>query len=146
MTMKYIFLDFDGVMHIPGNYHPKFEHMDIFCESLQPYLRKFQIIISSSWREVYSFEELKDLFPEFIQSHIVDITPVLWSQKYQRYQEVLTWCRKYSVDTKDILILDDMAELFPQDCFELLLIDNKKGLTCEDLQKILVFMEDEHDT
>jgi len=130
--MKQIFLDFDGVMHVPGNYHNKFEHMDAFCNSLRPFLGQFDIVISSSWKDAFSLKEIKSFFPDDIAHYIIGVTP----KGLTRYDEILA-----SLQGKtNWIALDDEAHNFPKDCKELLLVDASTGLTNGDLEKLTQFL------
>lgn len=93
-----VFLDFDGVLHY---FDPKraFSNkdnahfaMNKFFERAVVEIQKeidIKIVISSSWREAYSLEELKSNFSNNIQPLIIDILPLLENTDYFRNQEKL---------------------------------------------------------
>ena len=72
---KILFLDFDGVLHPDGG--ALFSRIGL----LEKYLLQtpgVEIVISSSWREEQSIDELKNYFPMTIRDQIVDdVTPTL---------------------------------------------------------------------
>lgn len=141
--MKYIFLDFDGVLHATGSYAEKFEHMDILCNQLKPYIGKFKIVISSSWRESFDFKDLRDLFPDFFQSSVAGHTPVINDNLRDgaRYKEIMIFCNNKGISSSQWIALDDMANLFPKDCTNLILTDKTKGLTKENMDNLTDFIK-----
>jgi hypothetical protein len=75
-----LFLDFDGVTHPEPCVHE-----NVFCrlhliESVlrERELRDVQIVISSSWREHHSLDDLRQFFSEDIQGRVVGVTPDIW--------------------------------------------------------------------
>jgi hypothetical protein len=115
----YLFLDFDGVLHRTGGVEPPFSHVDHLAHTLADF-PNVQVVISSSWREVYSLEEMR-WFCGFLASRILDVVPILFYSDDQdgktrvrlrgngltprvyaprrmnagpkRYEEILTWLR-----------------------------------------------------
>ena len=61
--MKYLFLDFDGVLHHTNIQSIQFENLPILAEVLKDYIEQFRIVISSSWREHHTYEFLIHIFP-----------------------------------------------------------------------------------
>lgn len=141
--MKHIFLDFDGVLHATGSYAEKFEHMNSFCNQLKPFIGKFKVIISSSWRESFDFKDLRDLFPDFFQSSVTGITPVVDNNLIDgaRHKEIMMFCNNKGVSSSQWIALDDMAHLFPKDCTNLILTDKTKGLSQENIDKLIDFIK-----
>lgn len=70
-----LFLDFDNVMHWCGHELPMSRTEELArIVGAHPEL---DIVISSSWRESFTLDELKDLFPEEIAERIIGATPVI---------------------------------------------------------------------
>lgn len=78
--MKYIFLDFDGVLHGNKQNTEPFCLLDNFEERLKPYEDKFKIVISSSWRNLYDFNDLKEIL--FLKlNNVIGITQDLGNER-----------------------------------------------------------------
>ena len=131
----YIFLDFDGVLHPPGK--KTFEKMPLLAKELLKY-RDVKIVFSTSWRTFSTFKDLLYYMPKKIQNRCVAKTPVIddyQSQKYVRYEEILTFNRQNNIQNH-WLALDDSASLFPQNCKNLLLIQPTKQFSQQDIPKL----------
>ena len=141
--IKTIFLDFDGVLHGEGvNSKGFFEHVDIFCDSIRPYKEKIQLVISSSWREERTLEQLKEIFHEDLREIFVGVTPqISLEASYAiggREKEILWYCQKNNI--VDWIALDDQERFFSPECKNLLLIDCETGLTQRNLKQIEEFI------
>lgn len=123
---RVLFLDFDGVLHYSGNELPfsRTSFLEKIIE-LDPHL---DIIISSSWRESFDLQGLKDFFPDSIAERIQGVTPIFkasllqnedgdWVEQNQgiRQKEI----EQYMVDNYPLntswIALDDAADLFKED-------------------------------
>lgn len=133
-----LFLDFDGVLHPFGEAKDK-----LFCAIplLEEVLREFpstDVVISSSWREVYSLDLIRDFFSPDIGQRIIDAAPVrppnreipteLWS--YVREGECVVWMRRHR-RRASWLALDDDAWRFRPFSQHLMLVDGSLGLTAD---------------
>lgn len=134
-----LFLDFDGVTHghIGG---PLFNpiNMDAIREAIYPY--RPQIVLSTSWREVYKMDALEELvfslgFP------LIGATPVIEEPfvKFIRYKEILLWLEQNGHITTPWVALDDMHGLFPEHA-PLYKVDGIVGFTPEDIPKFQRFV------
>lgn len=125
-----LFLDFDGVLHGLGR--PKLEHRP----RLEAILRNFpmvEVVLSTSWRETYTLDALRDLFSEDVRPQIVGVTPLIVTQwppypPHPRHGEIIAYLRQQSLEARPWLALDDDPRLFPKGCRELVLLDPAKGL------------------
>lgn len=119
-----LFLDFDGVLHsflAPKDSSHLFENRD----RLEGVLRdhpNVQIVISSTWRENHSLEELAALFSLDIRSRIVGVLPVieirsLADMENIRFKEISLYLNGRS---DRWVALDDDLDLFPKDCVNLI--------------------------
>ena len=153
--MNVIFLDIDGVL-IPNNYHDK-DNLNINNDALK-FLKKIinetnsKVVLISNWR-FFRDEENDTSYKRLIKLlndcgiYIYDIAPILklkmikknnkigFDPYTMRSGEIYKWLSDNDVD--NFVILDDenySYEFFGYDK-NLILIDNKKGLTEEDVQK-----------
>lgn len=115
-----LFLDFDGVLHP----EPCFDQTKMLCflPRLERVLRdhpQIKIVISSTWRESRSLQELQRLFSENIAQRVIGVTPC-WRDYpelfevngYQRHTEILTWIRFSEEPWVKWIAVDDKAFLF----------------------------------
>lgn len=123
-----VFLDIDGVlndMNQPCTYKFKEESIDVLNYLYKKY--NINIVISSSWREAYTFAFLQKLLKDNgILAPIIDKTNVFFKEKedincvsleeienlkddisniYSRDYEILDWLKRFK--PKHFLILDD---------------------------------------
>lgn len=115
-----LFLDFDGVLHT----EPCFDQTKSFCflPRLESVLRDYpqiKIVISSTWRESRSLEELQNLFSEDIAKRVVGVTPswrdfpeLFEVNGYQRHTEILIWLRYSAEPWVKWIAIDDKSFLF----------------------------------
>lgn len=141
--MKYLFFDFDGV------FHGKKENKDLFCHSkiisnaLLPYKDNFKIIISSSWRETYAFDVIKNAFDEPINDLVIDITPIHLDnlKDKSRLLEILEYCELNHINNDDWIAIDDDINLFSKKCKQLILVNGDIGITSKELLSIVEFIK-----
>jgi hypothetical protein len=145
--VKYIFADFDGVMHRNG--HKAFEYAEYFAKVVLQMSHmtdfEFKIVFSTSWREYQSVERLTNYFPKQIHDKCVGKTPLIReSMPHPRFQEIMMYTKEHGIDDRDWVALDDMACLFPPGCPNLILIDGSRGFTKADakrLRKHLIYQD-----
>ena len=143
-----LFLDFDGVMHPFGC------TIDLyFCrlELLETWLRRrpgFDVVISSSWREVHPLDEMRSYFSDDVQLRVIDSTPILgrddWAQyggeppplRFEREMEIREWLRSSGEPWRPWVAVDDQAWLFKPFCDRLVVVDGSVGLTGRDLDAV----------
>lgn len=139
---KTIFLDFDGVLHGEGiDSKGVFEHLETFCATVRPYRHNIQIVISSSWRESYKFNEIQGFFEDDIQNIVVGFTPVRIDgfDNEGREREILDFCKQNSIT--DWIAIDDMERLFSANCRRLILCDSQYGLGEGELKILEHFLQ-----
>lgn len=123
-------LDFDGVLHrIRG---PAFEHLPRF-ESILRQFPEVDIVVSSSWREAYTWDHILNYFSEDLHRRIIGATPVLSAESPQyrahvRHSEIRKFLVDSGRDPHRWIALDDDASLFPPMCEQLVLCDAQRGL------------------
>lgn len=135
-------LDFDGVMHPRvTSSEPLFCRMDL----LQDWLRRHQhvdVLISSSWREFHSMDEMVAHFADDLQNRIIGMTPMVhrmygpdWTRapreieacRFERQHEIQRWIDEHRPGYR-WLALDDDATLFEPGCTQLVLVNPSTGI------------------
>jgi len=126
--MALLFLDFDGVLHRMNRVNGPFEFVDDFERVMRAY-RAVDIVISSSWRDARSIEELRCFFSDDIAGRIIDVTPQLSGpdHQYSREAEIRAWMRTAGREDEFWVALDDCEEFFSPGCPELILVDPNVG-------------------
>lgn len=143
-----VFLDFDGTTHptSPGVGVDTY----IFCRLplLESWLRQrpgVEIVISSSWREAHSLDELRGFFSEDLQGRVIGATPIIKRDARKGYdglreREVRRWLSESGEPWRQWAALDDQAWLFKPFNSRLVLCDGKVGLTQEVLARLGVVL------
>ena len=116
--MKYLFLDFDGVVNRTDTVQQPslFDRVEPAMVTLLNDIDA-QIVISSAWREHNSLADLKQILHYNglrDPSRIIDTTPVFGGA---RGDEIQAWMTANDVTASQIVILDDlddMAHLLPR--------------------------------
>jgi hypothetical protein len=131
-----LFLDIDGVLHRRAPGAEKFTALPQLQQSMRR-LPRLEVVISSSWREVFDFEDLVELFDEDLRDRIVGSTPVLnQDTEFVRQRECEQWMRTHRPPDHEWLALEDEQALFEPGCPHLLLVSGSKGLQLEDLTRL----------
>lgn len=161
---KIIFLDFDGVLNtyefLDKLPKPKFSdyqgwknHDETFkpenIENLNHIIEKTgaSIVISSSWRRLYTLKQIKNVLKKngfkYIES-VIDFTPsfeAFWNAEYSRGAEIYRWLADNDLYKKcNFVILDDNSDMsFLID--KLIKTDpHKNGLTREDSERAILLL------
>ena len=144
-------LDFDGVLH-PMN-DPTAGR---FCRLplLEAWLREHRsvdVVITSSWREANSLEELRSHFADDVQQRVLGVAPLAhrlfgpaWSRspaerakaRYVRQAELEAWLVEAGRDSESWFALDDDPALFEPECPNLVVCESDIGLTAERLEAL----------
>jgi len=114
----YLFLDIDGVLNIKENHpwtHGEPPAFDKQCLiEFESVIRtnsaeKIKIVISSTWRQVYSIEKIRALFSADLQDKIVGVTPDTYGriEDYERQNEVMTYLNSSGNKDFDWIAIDD---------------------------------------
>lgn len=141
--MKYIFLDFDGVLHRSGaKSNPMFEHMDLFCNFIKQYKDSVRIIISSSWKDSFKLKNLQEFFHDEVADMVIGVTPNIKSEinKGSREIEIKSFCDNNNITKEDWIAIDDMQILF-NNTSNVIFTEPKEGLTNKELELIKLFIE-----
>lgn len=140
--MKYIFIDFDGVLHPSPSKGELFSQSKILADKISPHKDNFQIVISSSWRETYDYEDIIEAFDLTIRDRVIGITPILDNnlQPLGRYNEIMSYCEEHKILDSEWIAIDDMPHLFPKDCPNLIITNPKTGITEKELSILESFL------
>jgi hypothetical protein len=125
---KILFLDFDGVLH--GEQDAHFARLAQFQDCLMK-MPEVEVVISSSWRELHPFAELKSLFDPSFQDRIVGITPSLECgyEAGGRQCEIEAFLNAAGLNATNAtwIALDDMDYFFDKECAGLILVNPTHG-------------------
>lgn len=134
-----LFLDFDGVLHpeyvpgmTPGRHRVNLDYWSCL-PAFEAVIRRhpnWKIVISSTWRERRSLDELRAPFSPDIAARIIGVTPKLERCSGRRQREIEAWIRQNAY-SGPILILDDWPPLFDQDCEHVLFTETLVGLDAD---------------
>lgn len=131
-----LFLDFDGVLHP----EPCYDDAQLFCrlpllENLLRGLPDIDLVISSTWRDRRTLEELQALFSADIGRRVIGMTPS-WKDLpelfetigYQRHTEIEGWLRQSGKAWEQWVAIDDKPWLFKPFLSNLVLCDTAVGI------------------
>jgi hypothetical protein len=127
---KIIFLDFDGVLHPDGV--GKFSQLPLFERFLSE-MPEAEVVISSTWREDHTLDELRRFFSPSLQHRISGVTPSL-DDGYElggRQKEIRSYLTTENLSDKNCawVALDNIALFFEDSCQNVVLTDSSKGFT-----------------
>lgn len=132
-----LFLDFDGVLH-PLN---TTNTADLFCRSslLEDLLRRVpwvEVVITSSWRDTRTLEQLRAMFNPDIALRIIGSTPKWYAidvstslAGYLRQAEIQGWLNANNRHLEPWIAIDDQPWLFRPFLANLVCIEPATGLT-----------------
>lgn len=142
MLRPILFLDFDGVLHT------KSPPRDLrFAANLLPIVIRyeFEVVISSTWREVYSLQELKGKLGR-LGSHVIDCTPLISdddsSQTGKRQAEIEKWLEANFRSDRLWAAIDDDRDGFRPSCKRLFLVDGTQGFNQVFAHEFIRWFED----
>ncbi|HEX9722695.1 MAG TPA: HAD domain-containing protein [Vicinamibacteria bacterium] len=124
-----VFLDIDGTLRRTSA--PKYQLEGHLVENLEMFLvsrrEDSQVVITSSWKDVYTLDRIRAHFPSSLQQ-IVGTTPALETvREHQWYREIRAYLKKNGLEESDWIAIDDQAELFPAGLKNLILVDASVG-------------------
>jgi len=152
-----LFLDFDGVLHPIGSTPAQcFACLPLLEEFLRIEAPSWQVVISSSWREYYSRQQLLEVFSSDLRTRIIGSTPVdgdrslhaTWGAQaslYPREIQIRHFLAQRGLDADNWVALDDMKRWFRDgDANDhLVLCDPEIGLSKSDLVRLRIKLRPE---
>ena len=151
MKNKYLFLDFDGVLHPDryslSNYDPDrvFRNNDIFSQApiLAALLTEYpcQVIISSSWRFTHSIDEMKEKLPKGIAKNVAGVTGDAYVGPHPRYNEIKEYLTSRNKSLFSWRALDDSKLEFPNGCTDLILCDPNTGIATKQILELKKWLQ-----
>jgi hypothetical protein len=145
-TAPVLFLDFDGVTH------PQVCEVASLFQSLpliEAVLRTHPdvlVILSTSWREIHTIEELRERFSSDIASRVVGATPVInfydrvWYpvplSEWPRQREIEAWLHQNRTLNHPWVAIDDRPWWFESECPNLLVTSALTGFTESDADRL----------
>lgn len=125
-----IFLDIDGVLrrHTSPKYQLESDLVANFERWVHAQGRSVEIVISSTWKDAFTLDEIRSHFPESTRKVIVGATRVLAGRIHddQRYREILAYVSVNSVK-EPWRIIDDQPSLFPRNLASLIVVIGEEG-------------------
>jgi hypothetical protein len=85
-----------------------------------------KIVISSSWRFQFTYEEIVSLFPQDIRDRLNGMTGDAFIGRHARWHEIQTFVRSRGM--RNWRALDDSRFEFPNPCSELIGCEGSRGL------------------
>lgn len=118
--------------------HPV-SQLNMFCreEHLARVLRDYpniQIVITSTWREMHTLENIQSFFLTDLRSRVIGVTPVIEIKDAVdvqgiRLREINQYLEATGNQGRAWIALDDAPELFPSSCPELVLCASEYGFS-----------------
>ena len=147
-----VFLDFDGVTHPePCGVDALFGRLPLIEAVLLEFAAP-RIVISSSWRQVHSLDELRAFFSADMAARVIDVTPILeWLDddslpgqlpRFERQWECEHWMRENRPSGAPWLAIDDRAHWFRPQCPHLLLTDPHHGFQPDDAARLRAMIKE----
>lgn len=139
-----LFLDFDGVTHPePYDQEAAFQQLP-FIEAVVRDMVGVEIVVSSSWRESHSLEELREFFALDIRSRVVGVTPDIWNpeqpQPFLRESECMAWLAENRPVGTRWLAIDDRPSWFQPNCPNLFVTDTTQGFLSGQMEMLRVML------
>lgn len=132
-----LFLDIDGVLHpVSGSAPFRPECLTVLASTLFPH-PGIEIVITSSWREEKTHDELKQLLGPTLGDRMVGVTPVIDEPflHHVRYHEVQAYLESTNQTALPWVALDDERGNYPEGA-PVLLTDRRTGLIPNDEHRL----------
>jgi len=139
MGNKYLFLDFDGVLHSTKDDSDFLEKLALLIPLINKY--SFNIVISSSWRFQFNLENIKNFFPLIFHKRIIGMTGDPYVGQFARYNEIKNYLFDHDKSMADWRALDDTSFEFPDNCENLILCSSNYGLQTKQIKQLEQWLE-----
>lgn len=144
--MKILFLDIDGVLNYSGTKARDGGYIGIDPD-LMPFLNMIvertdcKIVISSTWRNMHTIEQLKEKFEAAgfkYGDYIIDKTPTFHSSDFfvPRGCEIKSWLDS-SREVESFAIVDDNSDMLLEHRFNFVKTSERTGLTALTSENII---------
>jgi hypothetical protein len=151
-----VFMDFDGVLHPqPCGHETAFCCLHLVEDVLREFQHSIEIVVSSSWRDHHSLEELQEMFPEDLRHLVVGVTPSIvhpapeWviggSPAWEREFEIETWLKGNRTLGTPWLALDDRQDWFREGSPNLLRTKGSNGFEVAQQQTLRAMLHQRKD-
>ena len=137
--MKYLFLDFDGVLHPTTHGSRLFSSAHLLEEVF--FQCPCNVIISSSWRFHLDINEIKLSLPEGIRPLIKGVTGEAYLGQYARYHEIVGYLYDRDKHFANWRALDDSWAEFPDGCDNLIGCNPNTGMTDLEVGQLLEWLK-----
>lgn len=130
-----LFLDFDGVLHPDPCRDARrlFEHAPRLAGLLEEF-PEVCVVLSTSWRNRKSIDELVGPLVAPLRSRVIGVTPTFGGfvapprlVPYRRQAECLQWLAQQGQEDRPWFALDDRASWFEPYCERLIECDSRRG-------------------
>ena len=137
---KFLFLDFDGVLHSTSpSIDDFFGKAPLLSDLLA--VHPCHVVISSSWRFNSELDHLKAKLPDPLAKLVVGKTGKPEIGQWPRYSEIKQYLRM-NKPLAEGRALDDAFLEFPKDCPELIPCHPKYGITNQEIAKLTQWLVD----
>lgn len=131
-----VFLDIDGCLR--RNSAPKYqlephlvENLELYVSELEKNGQLVELVISSSWKDAFTIDEIRSHFPPSLLLKIVGAIPTLGPDN-SRYREVLAYLKSNGREGERWVAIDDDPLGFPPNLKNLILCDPEEGFFLSD--------------
>ena len=136
---KFLFLDFDGVLHPTTHGSLLFSKAHLLEEVFSKH--QCNIVISSSWRFHVDLAEIKLRLPHAIQPYIIGVTGEAYIGKYSRYHEIIGYLHDRDKHLATWKALDDSWIEFPEGCENLIRCNPNTGISDRELKLVIDWLK-----
>lgn len=135
---RWLFLDFDGVLHAQSEHLTRPFHL---ARQLDDTLRgqACAVVVSSSWRHAYSLDHIRERLPRGLAARIVGCTGDALFGPQARFREIRAWLQAERLTQADWRALDDSVREFPPGCPHLIAC-SPNGLGARELRAISAWL------
>lgn len=139
-----LFLDFDGVLHPITGSHPFQPACVAELEVVIEHFPSLDIVVTSSWREEKSMDELTALVGSVIGERIIGTTPIIDDPflHHPRYHEVLAYLACIPESDRVWVAIDDEIGNYPPEV-PVLIVDRHTGFTSEDREMLMALIQEQ---
>lgn len=143
--MRTLFLDFDGVLHPEFCHESRHFSCLPFFEQVLRSTADVHVVVSSTWRQQYSTDQLRSRFSTDVAHRVIGVTPEYKDLVdvpdsllgYEREAECQAWLRTHDRAVFPWLAVDDRSWLYRPFNRSLFLVDGRTGMTAACAQALI---------